>query len=261
VNAPIVVAYGAGLNSSAMLVGLVERQAPIDLVLFADTGAERPETYRYLDLMSGYLVEHGYPAIEIVRYTTRAGDVETLEQRCLDREMLPSLAYGFKKCSQRFKVQPQNKRCNNWAPARAQWNGGGLVTKLIGIDAGEPRRAKIKTDSKYSYLYPLIEWGWHREDCEEALTRAGLPVATKSSCFFCPAARLGDIQDLKRKHPDLLARALAMERNAMGNLSSVKGLGRRFSWSEFVRSDAAQVRLFKDPIIDQSCVCFDEAEA
>ena len=45
------VSYGGGANSTALLVGLHQHHIPVDLVLFADTGAEHPHTYAYLDIM------------------------------------------------------------------------------------------------------------------------------------------------------------------------------------------------------------------
>ena len=34
-----------------------------DLILFADTGAEHPHTYAYLDVMNRWLKDHGMPPI------------------------------------------------------------------------------------------------------------------------------------------------------------------------------------------------------
>jgi 3'-phosphoadenosine 5'-phosphosulfate sulfotransferase (PAPS reductase)/FAD synthetase len=42
---PLVVAYGLGVNSTAMLVEFAPRGIRPDPVLFADTGGEKPETY------------------------------------------------------------------------------------------------------------------------------------------------------------------------------------------------------------------------
>ena len=40
-----IVSYGGGANSTALLVGLHQHRIPVDLILFADTGAEHPHTY------------------------------------------------------------------------------------------------------------------------------------------------------------------------------------------------------------------------
>ena len=45
------VSYGGGVNSTALLIGLHQHRIPVDLILFADTGAEHPHTYAYLDIM------------------------------------------------------------------------------------------------------------------------------------------------------------------------------------------------------------------
>ncbi|QDU97641.1 hypothetical protein Pla8534_54920 [Lignipirellula cremea] len=42
---PLVVAYGLGVDSTAMLIGLQRRGVRPDLILFANTGGEKPETY------------------------------------------------------------------------------------------------------------------------------------------------------------------------------------------------------------------------
>ncbi len=39
---PVIVAWGAGVDSTAMLIEMVARGERIDMVLFADTGAEKP---------------------------------------------------------------------------------------------------------------------------------------------------------------------------------------------------------------------------
>ena len=53
-----VVGYGAGTDSTAMLVGLWQRSVPVDLILFADPGGEQPHTYAYLEIMGRWLAEH-----------------------------------------------------------------------------------------------------------------------------------------------------------------------------------------------------------
>ena len=45
----LVVAYGLGMDSTAMLIEFPPRGIRPDLILFADTGCEKPETYLYLD--------------------------------------------------------------------------------------------------------------------------------------------------------------------------------------------------------------------
>ena len=197
------VSYGGGANSTALLIGLHQHRIPVDLILFADTGAEHPHTYAYLDVMDRWLKDHGMPPITRVYKTTRDGKRLTLEQECLQSGTLPSIAYGFKRCSLKHKIGPQDK-------------------VLLGDLA----------DQKYSKWYPLMEWGWDRAACQQAIEDAGLPQPGKSSCFFCPSMRAEEIIYLRDHHPDLFRRAIALEDNARPNLKTVQGLGRNYSWKE-----------------------------
>lgn len=250
----LVVAFGGGVNSTAMIVEMHRRGITPDLILFADTGGERPETYNTVEVVSAWCVAHSIPEIKIVRHTFQ-GEPETLEAGCLRKNMLPSIAYGFKSCSIKHKAEPQNKYVNNWKPAQLLWKSGRKVKKAIGYDAGEERRAHLSNDDKYEYWHPLIEWNLWREDCEEICKSEGLPIA-KSSCFFCPSMKKHEIFALKKEHPELLARALEMESNA--ELTAIKGLGRNYAWRDLIKQDEDQLKLFTDsgePEIP--CVCYD----
>lgn len=252
------VSYGGGTNSTAMLCGMVERGEPAPhAILFADTGAgenrpgEKPHTYRYVRMFSGWLVSRGYPPITTIR---KGGRDETLEEKCLRLKVLPSVAYGWKTCSHAFKIEPQEKWANNDPACRAAWVAGDQVIKLIGYHADEPHRAKPYCDTKYVNRYPLIEWRWGQEKCQEAIGRAGLTLPGKSACFFCPNSTKAEIQQLSEQYPPLAQRALEMEANA--DLTVVKGLGRRFSWADLLR----QGEMFSMPPMAEAqmpCGCID----
>ena len=253
-NKPHIVAFGGGVDSTAMVIGLVERGEPIDLILFADTGAERPETYKHIESFNAWLRERGCVEIQTVK-KMKDGEVYTLEKDCLKNECLPSIAYGFKRCSDHFKIRPQHSFVREWKPAVDVWASGEKVVKYIGYDAGETRRkdnADRKVDNKYEYKYPLIDWGWEREECLDAIKAAGLELPPKSACFFCPSSRPAEIVALGQLHPDLLDRALDMESKA--KLTHIKGLGRQYSWGELIRMHRSQMSL---PFVgfDLPCEC------
>lgn len=220
VKKPVVVAYGLGVDSTAMLVGMINRGEIPDLILFADVGNEWPESYEYLPVINAWLREHGAPEVQVVRRVGVRTTYNTLEENCLVNETLPSLAFGRKACSQKWKVEPQNKFVSKWGPAKAAWAAGLKVTKLIGYDAGpkDMRRSDIAEDKQYEYRYPLREWGWDRERCIAEIKAAGLPVPRKSACFFCPSTKPEEIDELMEKHPDLAARIVRLEDNAQQHM-------------------------------------------
>ena len=270
-----IVSFGGGTNSTAMILGMYQRQIPIDLIMFADPGAEQPHTYEFIQTFNGWLKDHGLPEITPVFYTEKDGNRLTLEQECLRSQSLPSIAYGWRKCSEKHKIRPQDKLCNQDPRCLAVWAEGGRVHKYIGYDAGEERRvlhaAPIDAaDKKYEKHYPLFEWGWTRAECVQVIKDAGLPLPGKSSCFFCPSMKKKEIEALWNEYPDLFKRAVEMEHNAAPNLQSVKGLGRNWSWEEYrerrieeIKWEEAQIsmdELFPDSpgcLCGYPCGCYD----
>lgn len=73
--------------------------------------------------MNEWLAAHGMPQITVVENVDRHGNRLTLETECLRSCTLPSIAYGYKRCSQKHKIGPQQKFCNNYAPCREVWRG------------------------------------------------------------------------------------------------------------------------------------------
>src|SRR3546814_17426989 len=49
---PVVLAYGIGVDSTALLLELESRGTPPDLVITGDPGVEKPETYAYQKMRS-----------------------------------------------------------------------------------------------------------------------------------------------------------------------------------------------------------------
>jgi hypothetical protein len=243
-----VCSFGGGVNSTAMLVGLVQEGIKVDKILFADTGGEKPHTYQFIKLFDKWLQKNGMPKITVVQSMNINGTYITLESYCFQRNSLPSLAYGFKSCSEKHKIRPQNKYLNNWQPAKDAWKAGRKVIKYVGFDASEDHRIKPYSDDKYDVQYPLVDWGWDREDCVQAVASEELPQPGKSACFFCPSTTKTEILELRDKYPDLYRRAILMEDNA--DLEKIKGLGRKFSWRDV--QDTTEV----SPI-EQACGCYD----
>ena len=245
-----VVSFGGGTNSTAMIIGMYLHKIPIDLILFADPVAEQPHTYEFIQTFNVWLEKHGLPTITPVFYTDKAGNRMTLEEECLRSHALPSIAYGFKKCSLKHKIGTQEKFCNNYPPCREEWAAGRWVYKYIGYDAGETRRIQHaapadEANKKYENRYPLYEWGWDRAECVRVIERAGLPKPGKSSCFFCPSMKKKEIQALWEDYPELFQRAIDLEHNAADSLKTVKGLGRNWSWESY-HDEAMKIKEFEE---------------
>lgn len=250
-----VVSYGGGVNSTAMLIGMIARNERPNAILFADTGGEKPATYDFVARFREWLRNHDLN-FTVIAYSAKmksplgvdfaCGSAHaSLEDECHNNGTLPSKAFGFGGCSQKWKRYPMDKFVQQFQPAIDSWERGEKVQRCIGIHAGETRRGKIPDDAKFTYRFPLKEWGWCQQDCESAIREAGLPIPPKSACFFCPAMRKPEVLALAKEHPDLFARAVAMEQNAREceGLEVVKGLGRHWTWEALVKADESQRRL------------------
>ena len=75
---------------TALLAELAAREIRPDLILFADTGGEKPETYAYLPVIRRYLARVGFPSVTTVRYEPTRSPYRTLEGQCLHTGTLPS---------------------------------------------------------------------------------------------------------------------------------------------------------------------------
>lgn len=240
----LIVSFGGGVNSAAMLVGMHERAICPDAILFADTGGEKPETYAFVETMRAWTLAHMGLDIATVQ---NDGKYVTLENECRETHTLPSIVFGFRSCSDKYKVRPQHKYAKQFFPREG-------ILWAIGIDAGEPHR----TGNFESSRMFLIDWGWDREACISALVRAGLPVPVKSACFYCPSSKKHEILSLKKDHPDLFYKAVAMEKNTTG-LTDIVGLGRSWSWEKMAAIDESQLKMFPEAQ-SMPCMCFDGEE-
>jgi hypothetical protein len=228
---PVVVSYGLGVDSTAMLVGMVDRGWRPDLILFANVGDEWPATYMYIPIIREYLRQNSFPDITVVRYVPKRfkhGKYHTLEGNCLVNKTLPSLAFGRKSCSLKWKAAPMDKFVDTYEPFQEHVRGGGKIERLIGYDDGpkDAKRGATRPDPKYIYRYPLREWGWDRDRCKQEIRGVGLPVPVKSACFYCPSMQKHELIHLAVKHPDLALRAVQMEDTARPNLIAIEGLWR-----------------------------------
>lgn len=229
---PIVFADGLGVDSTGELILLRNLGIIPDLILFADTGAEKQETYDYEQNRQAWLKKNGFPPLIVVRYVPKDfknwPPYYTLEDNCLTNGTLPGISFGPASCSIKWKQQPQNSYCKSWQPAKDCWDSGEKVIKLIGFDAGpiDRRRTFPETDSgrgMYEYRYPLVEAGWDRQRCIEEIKKEGEEVPPKSSCFFCLAMKTHEVDKLPANY---LRRIVRMEARAKPRLHTCEGLWR-----------------------------------
>lgn len=234
-----ILTYGGGVNSVALAIEMVKRRMPIDYIIFSDTLAEKPETYAYNLFFSDWLVSKGYPAITHLPPYREEG----LYGECIRLKRLPSIVYGFKSCSEKWKIRPFDKFCRE----------NGLFPAIIykGIDAGESHRLSDYSDKEKEVFFPLVDWEIDRMGCVKIIIDERLPLPPKSSCFFCPSMKKNEVYELQKHNPKLFKKAIEMEENAAENLITVKGLMRDHAWGVLTQ----QQRIEFDTPIHECQIC------
>jgi 3'-phosphoadenosine 5'-phosphosulfate sulfotransferase (PAPS reductase)/FAD synthetase len=207
-----------GKDSTAMLLLMIERGMPIDLVLSADTGMEFPEMYGHLAKVDEHL------------YRERGINITTLRHpRGFEWLMFEK---PLEKASSIAKRQALGipLQGNGWPGMRVRWCTGQLKSHLIskevnrlkgrhnaihyiGIAAEEPGRVKGES-------YPLVDWGITEEQALQICYDRGFDfgglytIYRRASCWCCPFQRIGELRKLRQHHPELWAHLLEMDNRA-----------------------------------------------
>jgi hypothetical protein len=157
--------------------------------VYVDHGCDWPETRKFVYWLSRHTpITILYPHVE---------GHSNIYDYFWHYRMVPFIRYRL--CTDKFKLRPIRKYCQ--PPA----------FELIGIDAGEDHRAKIRCDGGLESRYPLIEYGIDRRGCVQIIKDHGIPVPLKSGCFFCPMQPIAQWKLLRRKHPDLFCKVQKLE--------------------------------------------------
>jgi hypothetical protein len=96
---PLMVAYGMGVDSTALLVEMFNRKIRPDIILFGDTGSEKPATYAYEAVIRDWLKRVNFPDLIKVRRKRGKTKYDSLHEECLVNKTLPAISVGQKQCS------------------------------------------------------------------------------------------------------------------------------------------------------------------
>lgn len=213
--------FGGGQQSVAALVLAARGEIDFRTFLFANVGddSEQPETLRYIEeYAKPFAAKHGIELVElhrIGRSGPRRGEVRTLLAD-LQRPESKSIGIpvhlngggpGTRQCTERHKIKVIADEL-----ARRGATDENPATVGIGISLDEIHRANNRTRIPHErVVYPLLELGLRRTDCQRIIRAAGLPVPPKSACWFCPMKRPSEWHELRRTQPELFDKACALE--------------------------------------------------
>jgi hypothetical protein len=227
--------YGGGVQSTAALVLAAQGKIDFPIFLFSNVGddSEHPATLAYVRDVAMPFAEGHKIELRELRHIRRDGEEETLYKK-LTRPSSRSTgipiflegsgAPGRRSCTVDFKIRRIRKELRRRG-ARAE--NPAVVGLGISLDEFQRMRSASGFDDQI-LEYPLIDLRLTRQDCINIISRAGLPVPPKSSCWFCPFHRISVWQKLKRETPELFDRAVALEQTLSDRSARVLGRGRVF---------------------------------
>lgn len=207
------VSLSGGKDSTYMLLEMVKRGMPIDLVLAADTGMEFPEMYEHLAKVDDFLYQERGLHITYLRHPE--GFEYLMFKKPVERaekwQHLSPFGYGWpgmgkRWCTGLLKTHLINKYVN-------QLKAGRTVRHYVGIAADEPKRIKGE-------CYPLVEWGVTEAMALQGCYKRGFDwgglyeIYNRCSCWCCPLQRISELCKLRHHHPELWKRLRKMDARA-----------------------------------------------
>ena len=216
------ISLSGGKDSSALLLLMIEKDMPIDCVLYADTTMEFPEMEAHIAKLDEHLYRERGIHITTLRhphgFEWLMFDVPQQQKRAIERR----IANG----------QPLNGY--GWPGIKSRWCTGQLKTHLldkavdqlkkernalhhIGIAADEAHRCKDDPQNRY----PLVEWKITEAQALQICYSRGFDfgglyeIYRRASCWCCPLQRIDELRKLRIHHPELWARLRDMDNRAL----------------------------------------------
>lgn len=236
------VSFSGGKDSTAMLLGMIERGMQIDCILFCDTGLEFPAMYEHIAKLEK----------EIGRPITRVRAEKSFE------ELMFYADIKRKPDSMALKRYGPDIKGYGWAGPRMRWCTARLkdmprerflreirkdytVKEYVGIAADEGYRLERKRNSQSGHVHPLVEWGMTEADClqycyEHGYDWNGLYGQFKRvSCWCCPLQPLPELRQLYHNHPRLWEQLKTWDKMTWRSFRadySVEELEKRFDFED-----------------------------
>ena len=229
-----------GKDSLYMLLRLIETGAPLDEVVFYDTGMEFQAIYDTRDAVLPLLAKHGISYKEL--YPEYNFLYQMLEKPINGRKN--GLHYGYSWCGGpcRWGTSDKLKALDRYAE-----KSGAVV--YIGIAADEP--ARLAKNRKNYKLFPLAEWNTTEADCLRGCYDRGFEwlenghrlydILDRVSCWCCTNKNLRELRNIRQYLPEYWEKLKDLQRRTdrpmKGEGKSVFELDARFEMEEKKQND------------------------
>jgi len=193
-----IVSFSGGKDSTAMLLMMIEKNMPIDEIIFCDTGMEFPAMYEHIQKVEKF----------INRKITILKNEKTFEYYLSDIKIKTGkrqgqFGYGwaghiFRWCTKvmKHKISKDYLKNKNYI-------------LYIGIAVDEQKRLQRSHNRQKLFKFPLNEWGISEEQALQYCYKRGLNWGglyekfKRVSCWCCPLQSIGSARILYNDFPEL----------------------------------------------------------
>ena len=215
-----IISLGLGVQSTTMYLmsslGHIDRA---DYAVFADPGAEHPETYRLLRFLEKWMVRNsnGIPIITKKKslYDDLLNQTNSTGQRFASIPAFTRSEHGHgmlrRQCTKEYKINVVVQAVRELYGLKPRKRMP-MTEFWLGITLDEIMRMKDSQLPRVKNVYPLIDKRLRRSDCLKWLEEYGFPTPVKSACFFCPYQGDSQWKRLKQSHPSSWEKAVKIDR-------------------------------------------------
>ena len=233
-----VVSFSGGKDSTAMLLLMIERNIPIDRIIFVDTTKEFPQMYNHIEKVKSFIKPY---VIEVVKIDYDYWFTDHVRMKGKNKG---KKGYGWPDFRNRWCTSLKREAFLNQLynyehiPRKRGYtkNGNLKVVEYHGIAYDERNRCK-KIKGR-NIMYPLVDWkitesqalrysklkGFNWDGLYEDFSRV--------SCWCCPLSRIGELRALYNKFPKLWSELVQMDKKSFYKFRSdysVEQLSKRFA--------------------------------
>jgi len=214
-----VISLGLGVQSTALYllssidysISMIERA---DYAIFADPGAEHPETYKLFEKLLTWAKENnGIPII----YESKSLYKDLLHKISAGERVASIPAFSKngegilrRQCTEEYKISPVMKGIRKLHGLKPRQRMP-MTEVWLGISMDEVQRMKDSQLPRVTYKYPLVDMGYTRSTCTQFLENRGFIDVVKSSCTFCPYQSDYSWKRLKTRHPEEFDKAIQID--------------------------------------------------
>ena len=182
-----IISLGLGIQSTAMYLmsslGHIDRA---DYAIFADPGAELPDTYRLWEDLSNWAKRNN--GIKLIKKKKSLYD-DIINNNGERLASIPAFTKSDgmvrRQCTNEYKINvvvKEVRRLHNLKKGQRMKP----TEMLLGISLDEIQRMKESQLYNINYVYPLIDNRITRSQCIRILEEHSFKDVKKSSCVFCP---------------------------------------------------------------------------